>query len=98
MKRDFRMRRVATLSSVLLVLSAACSDSTSPGVTVELTADQANALIARTGQLATATPGLSFLTDSIELVLHAGTKLHQVTITVDGTNVSYFAVGLIRQF
>jgi len=76
--------------------AVACTDSTSPG-NLELTSAQAQAIIDRAGLIAIGRPELNWLADSLDLVIHSGTTLRQITIRIDGADKSYNAVALNRQ-
>jgi len=84
-----------------LALCACGHDSTAPAdgpTVVTLTSAQAAALVSQAQVMSAASPGLAWLTDSIEVVLRAGAQALKISVTVDSVPKTYYAVGLMRQF
>jgi hypothetical protein len=92
----WRSARTFVLAVASAVASAvACSDATSPR-TLELTSAQAAAIVDGAGQLAVGRSELSWLADSLELVIHSGATVKPITIRIDGKDETYYAAGLSR--
>jgi hypothetical protein len=95
-----RSRSRLVLFGLAALLASCSSDSTSPGSgdTIRLTAAQAGLLASRIGQVATATPELGWLTDSVNVVLGAGAEATAVSVETTLTGDRFYAVGLERRF
>lgn len=88
---------ISVMSAV--VVAVACSDTSSPNnETIELSAQQAAALAAQMQTISTADPDLAWLADSATVVVQAGTVAKKITMSVDASPQTYYAVGLQRAF
>lgn len=85
----------------LTLLTLSCGrEPTAPigGETVlTLTAAQAATLVSRAQVISTSSSDLTWLADSIGVVLRGGAQALRVSVTVDSVPKTYYAVGLIRQ-
>jgi hypothetical protein len=86
---------LAALSSVFV----ACSEANSPttdGSKIQLTSSQAALLVSRVSQIAPVHPELSWLADSISLVLKSGAFADRIEVVTDLGDGPFYAVGLQR--
>ena len=92
--------RLNILIVALAALLAGCShDATSiTGHGIVLTAAQADLLATRVGQVVASAPELSWLADSINVVLSGGDEATSVSIQTTLASAPFYAVGLERRF
>jgi hypothetical protein len=86
---------LAALSSVLV----ACGEASSPmtdGSKIQLTSSQAALLVSRVSQIAPVHPELSWLADSISLVLKSGAFADRIEVVTELGDGPFYAVGLQR--
>lgn len=97
-RRTRRMRTHGTVLLALLIATASCGDSTTaPKDTLALTAAQAAAIVGKAQQISVTNPELSWLGDSIEVVIKSGAEAQRIAVTVDSVAKSYYALSLVRQ-
>ena len=86
--------------SLAAIATVACSDDepSSPNLpeTIQLSAAQATAIKTRIGQLAPIHPELSWLADTIALVVGTGIEVSQVDITTNASDGPFYAISLQR--
>jgi hypothetical protein len=88
----------ATLAAVSS-LFVACGDSSGPtqdGPRIQLTSSQAALLVNRVSQIAPVHPELSWLADSVSLVLTSGAFADRIDVVTDLGGGPFYAVGLQR--
>jgi hypothetical protein len=85
---------LAALSSILV----ACGDANAPtdGSRIQLTSSQAALLVSRVSQIAPVHPELSWLADSISLVLKSGAFADRIDLVTDLGDGPLYAIGLQR--
>src|SRR5690242_11333950 len=86
---------VALAGSLIIAGCGGDSSPTSPQ-TIHLTAAQATAIKNRVVQLAPVHPELSWLADSVALVIGAGVEVNQVDVTTNLPGGPFYAVALQR--
>jgi len=93
-------RSRASLACVMTAALVAGCDSmtgTSPlGPSIHLSASQAAVLVTRVAQIAPVHPELSWLGDSVSLVLTSGAEADRIDIATDLASGPFYAVGLQR--
>lgn len=90
-------RRKAIVGLAIVTVQS-CSDSpAAPLDKLTLSSAQAAAIVSKVNLIAGVSPELSWLSDSIDIVLRAGAEVKMMSVTVDGIVKSYYALGLIRQ-
>lgn len=83
---------------IAIVTVQSCSDSpTALTDNLTLSSAQAAAIVSKVNLIAGVSPELSWLTDSIDVVLRAGAVVKMMSVTVDGVAKNYYALGLVRQ-
>jgi hypothetical protein len=80
------------------VLASACGDNTAPIATgsIKLSADQVAAVSSRITQIAVSHPELSWLADSVNVVLKTGVEVDSVGLVTDVGAGPFYGVGVQR--
>jgi len=94
-----RQRLVRSVLALGVALGLACNGDESGGPTpaaISLSASQAAAIVGTAQQLSTIHPELSWLADSVDLVIKAGAQAWRIAVDVDGESRTYYGVALQR--
>jgi len=94
-----RQRLVRSVLAVAFGVGVGCNGDESGGPTpaaIALSASQAAAIVATAEQLSAVHPELSWLADSVDLVIRAGAEAWRIDVVVDGESRTYYGVALQR--